>query len=376
LIRYNQSDRKGSDSRLISADQGKYTALDTGETRTLQGKLADGTLAFLTLNNEGHFTFGATASLEKLDALGLRATDLRNSTAEGQAGARLIQDKDGKYTGVYTLQGRTANGADAFATLSAEGRLTYGATGTVAQLNELGLRAGELVRQNSADRGGATVSRRIQPTVDGKYTVIHSDGTYTLQGKTANDADAFVSLGADGKYTFGATGTRAQLDALGLRGSYLVNTNAADRAGTDSRAIQGRQGKWTVVDSGQSLVLQGMLDDGTAAFATVDKKTGKYSFGATAQEGKLDRLGLRGTELVTTNRNDRAGTDSRRIQADSEGRYTVVESDGADTLQGKLADGTVAFASLDAAGKFSFGATAGPSGTERYRVAQSIASRI
>jgi hypothetical protein len=298
------------------------------------------------------------ATQEVLQARGYWAADAYARNQQDANQARLILvDRFGLFTvGVkpegLTLIGKTANGAQAFASVDQQGVYTYGATGTEAQLRELGMKIDQLRKENVAGEPAREILAER-----GKYTVVMSDGSYTLQGKTANGATAFARLDENGKGSFGATGTEAQLNELKLKASELLDHNRADQAGTDSRQIQDAKGNYTVIESDGSYTLQGKLDDGTTqAFVTRDKD-GKFSFGATGRAEKLDALGLRASELVRLNRQDQTGQDSRQIQ-EKEGNYTVVESGITDTLQGLLDDGkTQAFASLDAEGKYAFGAT-------------------
>ncbi len=383
LLDHNAADQAGEASRLISADEnGLYTVVDSYTGFTLQGKLlGDGkTQAFTSRDLDGNFSFGATStSIDKLVGLGLRSEDILKLTAADNRGAgvdRTLQGNEkNEFTGVdangsFTLQGKTLNEADGFATLDAQGNYSFGASGTLTQLNALGLRGSWMLNNNTA--GSWDHSRKIQGRGENKdvFTVVQGANTRTIQGKLLNGADGFLTYNAETKeFTFGATGTQAQLQALGLRGNYLITTNRADKGNdgcTDSRRIKSRTGennikRYTIVQNGSNRTLQGKLNDGTVAFASVDR-AGNYSFGATANEAKLNRLGLRGSTLLIRNAAESQHPDSRTILPVESDKYTVVETKGTDTLQGLLNDKkTSAFLSVtkgeDGTRVYNFGAT-------------------
>jgi hypothetical protein len=116
------------------------------------------------------------------------------------------QGKESLYTAVVTenglmLQGRTFNGAQGFIMKGKDGKLTFGATGTVKQLDELGLKASYLMAKNQ----GLPQDKRVQLSAEGIVTIVSSDRTYTLQGKNAAGLAVSLSRGETGEYTYAET---------------------------------------------------------------------------------------------------------------------------------------------------------------------------
>jgi hypothetical protein len=327
LIARNYSDADGvtADRNIYGKDE-KFTVVQSGTTFTLQGYTANGAQAFASLNGD-KYSFGATGTVEQLDALGLRATEIRTQNLADNGGltvSREIQTVKGKFTAVqaedsFTLQGNTANGAKAFATLDKEGAYSFGASGSLIQLDALGLRASDLLDQNKAGNN----PEQLILADEGNYTAVDSAGNLTLQGETANGAKAFATISAEGKFSYGATGTVQQLNQLGLRAGELRAWNQSQAAVKEILAKEGEQ--FTVVLSEGSYTLQGLTANGATAFVTLGKD-GDFLFGATGTLAQLDELGLQASGLL---RQTQLGYDAQRtIQPGKDDKYTAVETKG------------------------------------------------